>query len=192
MAREVLRSPSANRIDLELENGDVYATAEMKVTATATSCHWFVSGMSVDGLPTMLLDLAVPLSSKNTQAMYQEAEAFAKKFIFPMAEALRTTSGAGESIPPLAVSMRETLFEVHMEHHFSTKRSAGLTLQRQTEALFKMATFLEVVTPVKLIAKFHGVAVGTVESRIQRGRASGAIPKASEVRARKATLRKGH
>lgn len=191
MAREVLRSPRASRIDLELESGDVYATAEMKAAATGISCHWFVSGMSVDGLPTMLLDLAVPLSSTKSDAIYQEAETFAKKFIFPMAEALRTTNGAGESIPPLTVAMRETLFEVHMEHHFSTKRASGLTLQRQTEALFRMATFLEVLTPVKLIAKFQDVAVGTVESRIQRGRASGTIPKASAVRARKAPLKKG-
>ena len=60
--QEVLRSPLAKRLDLELERGLVYATAEMKATATGNFCHWFVSGLAVNGLPTMLLDLAVPLS----------------------------------------------------------------------------------------------------------------------------------
>lgn len=43
------------------------------------------------------------------------------------------------------------------------------------------------LTPNKLIAKFQDVGVGTVEYRIQRGRASGAIPKASVVRAKKSS-----
>jgi hypothetical protein len=109
-----------------------------------------------------------------------------------MAEALRSTPGAGENIPPLGVSERASLFEAHMQHHFSASKTGNLTLQKQTEALFKMATFLEVLTPVKLIAKFQGVGIGTVESRVQRGRSSGAIPKASEVRARKDALKKGN
>jgi hypothetical protein len=189
--QEVLRSPLAKRLDLELERGLVYATAEMKATATGNFCHWFVSGLADNGLPTMLLDLAVPLSSTNPKDMIVEAKAFAETFVFPMAEALLSTPGAGESIPPLGVAERASLFESHMEHHFARGEVSSLTLQKQTESLFKMATFLEVVTPVKLIAQFQQVGVGTVESRIQRGRASGAIPKASEVRAKKEILKKG-
>jgi hypothetical protein len=184
-------SPLAKRLDLALERGEVFATAELKATATGNFCHWVVSGMSVSGLPSMLLDLAVPLAAEDESGMLIEAEEFARKYIFPIAEELRKTSGAGERIPQLGVNKRGMLFEAHMEHHFSALKAGNLTLQRQTEALFMMATFLEVLTPVKLIAKFHRVAVGTVESRIQRGRASGAIPKASEVRARKEILKKG-
>ena len=189
--QEVFRSPRARRLDLEIEHGMIYATAEFKATATGNFCHWFVSGLSENGLPTMLLDVAVPLSALNAKEMAVEAEAFARTYVFPMAEALRSTPGAGESIPPLGVNERALLFEAHMEHHFSIPKTGRLTLQKQTEALFKMATFLEVLTPVKLIAKFQGVGVGTVESRIQRGRSSGAIPKASVVRARKELLKKG-
>jgi ribosomal protein L7Ae-like RNA K-turn-binding protein len=54
-----------------------------------------------------------------------------------------------------------------------------------------MASYLEVIAPLKLIAEFQGVAVSTVETRIKIGRASGAIPKASAVRATKKTLMKG-
>jgi hypothetical protein len=54
-----------------------------------------------------------------------------------------------------------------------------------------MASYLEVVAPLKLIAEFQGVAVSTVETRVKAGRASGAIPKASDVRARKDLLKKG-
>lgn len=189
--QEVLRSPMAKRLDLELEHGMVYATAEMKATATGNFCHWFVSGRTANGLPTMLLDLAVPLSSTNPTDMTLEAKAFAETHVFPMAEALLSTPGAGESIPPLGVAERASLFEAHMEYHFASDKVNSLTLQKQTESLFKMATFLEVLTPVQLIARFQKVGVGTVESRIQRGRASGAIPKASEVRARKELLKKG-
>ena len=185
-------SPRAKRLDLELEVGEVYATAELKETATGNFCHWFVSGISFSGLPTMLLDLAVPLASKTKPDRLNEAEAFARKYILPMAQDLRRTPGAGESIPPLGIGERGSLFESHMEHHFTEQKAGNLTLQRQTEALFKMSTFLEVLTPVKQIARFQEVGVGTVESRIQRGRASGAIPKASVVRARKAILKKGH
>jgi len=183
--QEVLRSPLAKRLDLELERGLVYATAEMKATATGNFCHWFVSGLAVNGLPTMLLDLAVPLSSTNPKDMTLEAKTFAETYVFPMAEALLSTPGAGESIPPLGVAERASLFEAHMAHHFASGKNSGLTLQKQTESLFKM------VTPVKLIAQFQQVGVGTVESRIQRGRASGAIPKASVVRAKKELLKKG-
>lgn len=191
MVAQAQSSPMAKRLDLELVKAEVYAIAEFKETATGNFCHWFVSGMSSNGLPTMLLDLAVPLSSRDPKAMTAEAEAFAETFILPMAEALRSTPGAGENIPPLGVSERAALFEAHMVHHFSSNNAGKLTLQKQTEALFKMATFLEVLTPNKLIAKFQGVGVGTVESRIQRGRASGAIPKASVVRAKKELLKKG-
>ncbi len=189
--QERLRSPMAKRLDLEIVQDGVYATAELKETATGNFCHWFVSGISANGLPAMLVDIAVPLVSTSRPDRLSEADAFAKKYIIPLALGLKLTPGAGESIPPLGVEERGYLFEAHMEHHFSQNRLGKLTLQRQTEALFKMATFLEVLTPVKLIAKFQGVGTGTVESRVQRGRASGAIPKASDVRAKKELLKKG-
>lgn len=189
--QEVLRSPMAKRLDLEIIQDGVYATAELKETATGNFCHWFVSGIAASGLPSMLLDIAIPLASRSRTDRLHEAEAFANQHIIPLALDLKLTPGAGESIPPLGVEERGLLFVAHMEHHFSQRNSGGLTLQRQTEALFKMATFLEVLTPVKLIAKFQGVGTGTVESRVQRGRASGAIPKASVVRAKKESLKKG-
>jgi sulfopyruvate decarboxylase TPP-binding subunit len=83
------------------------------------------------------------------------------------------------------------IFNEHMHQQFAKNRAGDLTLQTQTEALFNMASYLEVVAPLKLIAEFQGVAVSTVETRVKIGRASGKIPKASEVRARKALLKKG-
>lgn len=184
------RSPTAKRIDLALERGAVFATAELKTIATGNFCHWIVSGQSLAGLPTMLLDLAVPLASSNEIEMLKEAQIFGDRFIVPMAQFLSTTPGAGEKVPPLSVETRRWLFEEHMRYHFSPERSGGLTLQRQTEALFNMASFLGVVAPLKSIAAFQDVAVGTVESRVKIGRANGSIPKASEVRARKELLKK--
>lgn len=185
------RSPTAKRIDLALERGAVFATAELKKTATGNFCHWIVSGQSMAGLPTMLLDLAVPLASSTETEMLKEAKIFGDKFIVPMAAFLSSTPGAGEKIPPLSVETRRWLFEEHMRYHFAPERAGGLTLQRQTEALFNMASFLSVVAPLKSIAAFQDVAVGTVESRVKIGRANGSIPKASDVRARKETLKKG-
>ena len=185
------RSPMAKRIDLTLERDSVFATAELKKTATGNFCHWIVSGQSVTGLPTMLLDFAVPLAADNESVMLKEAALFGEKFVIPMAEFLSTTPGAGEKVPPLSVETRRWLFEEHMHYHFVPERAGNLTLQRQTEALFNMASFLAVVAPLKSIAAFQNVAVGTVESRVKKGRASGAIPKASEVRAKNVSLRKG-
>ncbi len=185
------RSPMAKRIDLTLERDSVFATAELKKTATGNFCHWIVSGQSVTGLPTMLLDFAVPLAGDNESVMLKEAALFGEKFVIPMAEFLSTTPGAGEKVPPLSVETRRWLFEEHMHYHFAPERAGNLTLQRQTEALFNMASFLAVVAPLKSIAAFQNVAVGTVESRVKKGRASGAIPKASEVRAKNVSLRKG-
>jgi hypothetical protein len=108
-----------------------------------------------------------------------------------MAQRLSKTPGAGEKLPELNVEMKRSLFEDHMHHHFSPERAGSLTLQRQTEALFRMATFLRVFSPIQTIAKFQNVAPSTVETRVKKGRASGAIPKASEVRARKELLKKG-
>ena len=189
--QEGLRSPMAKRLDLEIVQDGVYATAELKETATGNFCHWFVSGIAASGLPSMLIDIAVPLISASRTDRLREADAFARKHIIPLALDLRVTPGAGESIPSLGVEERAQLFEAHMHHHFLQNNLGKLTLQRQTEALFKMATFLEVLTPVKLIAKFQGVGTGTVESRVQRGRANGNIPKASVVRAKKESLKKG-
>lgn len=52
-----------------------------------------------------------------------------------------------------------------------------------------MATYLEVVAPLKLIAEYQGVAVSTVETLVKIGRSNGAIPEASEVRSRKRGLK---
>jgi hypothetical protein len=185
------RSQLAKQVDLALERESVFATAEFKRTATGVFCHWIVSGKSVAGLPAMLLDMAVPLSGKDEPALLVEAESFADKFIVPMAAYLSSTGGASSHVPSLSVDKRRHLFEGHMAYHFAPHRSGNLTLQKQTEALFNMAAFLQVVAPLKSIADFQNVAVGTVESRVKKGRASGAIPKASEVRARKETLKKG-
>lgn len=185
------RSLIAKQSDLVLERGPVFATAEFKATATGTFCHWIVSGQSASGLPTMLLDLAVPLAAANEPEMLEEAKVLADRFLVPMAAHLSSTPGAGEQVPPLPVEKRRWLFEEHMRYHFAASRSGNLTLQRQTEALFNMASFLHVVAPLKSIAEFQNVAVGTVESRVKKGRATGAIPKASEVRARNETLKKG-
>jgi hypothetical protein len=185
------RSLTGKYIDLVLEDGDTYATAEFKKLAGGSVCHWIVSGRSDDGLPAMLLDLPIPMRSTDEDSMILEATKFATDFLFPMAQRLSKTPGAGEKLPELNVEMKRSLFEEHMHHHFSPERAGSLTLQRQTEALFRMATFLRVFSPIQTIAKFQNVAPSTVETRVKKGRASGAIPKASEVRARKEILKKG-
>lgn len=185
-------SLTAKRIDFSARQGDTFATAEFKRLSSGSVGNWIVSGKSAEGLPAVLLVMSVPMTGRDEKELYAEASLFATKFVIPMAEHLSSVPGAGEPLPRLSVENRRDLFLEHMQQQFSKDRVGGLTLQRQTEALFNMASYLEVVAPLKLIAEFQGVAVSTVETRVKAGRASGAIPKASEVRDRKATLRKGH
>lgn len=184
-------SLTAKRIDFAARQGDTFATAEFKLLSSGSVGHWIVSGKSAEGLPAVLLVMSVPMAGKDEKELYAEASEFATRFVFPMAAHLASAPGAGEPLPRLSVENRSALFEEHMCQQFAKDRVGELTLQRQTEALFNMASYLEVVAPLKLIAEFQGVAVSTVETRVKAGRASGAIPKASEVRARKADLRKG-
>ncbi len=184
-------SLTAKRFDFAERQGETFATAEFKSLNTGFVGHWVVSGVSATGLPSILLAMSVAMKGRDTAELLVEATVFAEKFIFPMAEHLATTPGAGEPSPRLSVENRQALFVEHMHQQFSKDRIGNLTLQRQTEALFKMATYLDVIAPLKLIAEFQGVAVSTVETRVKKGRASGAIPKASEVRATKETLKKG-
>jgi hypothetical protein len=184
-------SLTAKRFDFAERQGETFATAEFKSLNTGFVGHWVVSGVSATGLPSILLVMSVAMKGRDTAELYVEATLFAEKFIFPMATHLATTPGAGEPSPRLSVENRQALFVEHMHQQFSQDRIGNLTLQRQTEALFKMATYLDVIAPLKLIAEFQGVAVSTVETRVKKGRASGAIPKASEVRATKESLKKG-
>jgi hypothetical protein len=184
-------SLTAKRFDFADRQGETFATAEFKSLNTGFVGHWVVSGVSATGLPSILLVMSVAMKGRDTAELYVEATLFAEKFIFPMATHLATTPGAGEPLPRLSVENRQALFVEHMHQQFSKDRIGNLTLQKQTEALFKMATYLDVIAPLKLIAEFQGVAVSTVETRVKKGRASGAIPKASEVRATKETLKKG-
>jgi hypothetical protein len=185
-------SLTAKRLDFEEIQGDTFATAEFKRLSSGFMGHWVVSGKSLVGLPAILLVMSASMAGQDHRELYTEATKFAEKFIFPMAAHLSTTPSVGEPLPRLSVLNREKLFTRHMEEQFSRKGFSELTLQSQTEALFNMASFMEVVAPLKLIAEFQGVAVSTVETRIKVGRASGAIPKASEVRANKESLKKGH
>ena len=184
-------SLTAKRFDFADRQGETFATAEFKNLNTGFVGHWVVSGVSATGLPSILLVMSVAMKGRDNAELYVEATLFAEKFIFPMATHLATTPGAGEPLPRLSVENRQALFVEHMHQQFSKDRIGNLTLQKQTEALFKMATYLDVIAPLKLIAEFQGVAVSTVETRVKKGRASGAIPKASEVRATKETLKKG-
>jgi len=184
-------SLTAKCIDFAERQGDTFATAEFKRLSSGSVGHWIVTGKSAEGLPAVLLVMSVPMTGRDDQHLYAEASQFATKFVFPIAAHLASAPGAGEPLPRLSVENRRALFEEHMHQQFAKDRVGELTLQRQTEALFNMASYLEVVAPLKLIAEFQGVAVSTVETRVKAGRASGAIPKASEVRARKATLKKG-
>ena len=184
-------SLTAKRFDFAERQGETFATAEFKSLNTGFVGHWVVSGVSATGLPSILLAMSVAMKGRDTAELHVEATLFAEKFIFPMATHLATTPGAGEPLPRLSVENRQALFVEHMHQQFSKDRIGNLTLQKQTEALFKMATYLDVIAPLKLIAEFQGVAVSTVETRVKKGRASGAIPKASEVRATKETLKNG-
>jgi hypothetical protein len=184
-------SLTAKRFDFAERQGETFATAEFKSLNTGFVGHWVVSGVSATGLPSILLAMSVAMKGRDTAELHVEATLFAEKFIFPMATHLATTPGAGEPLPRLSVEQREWLFVEHMHQQFAKDRIGNLTLQRQTEALFKMATYLDVTAPLKLIAEFQGVAASTVETRVKKGRASGAIPKASEVRATKETLKNG-
>jgi hypothetical protein len=184
-------SLTAKRFDFTERHGDTFATAEFKRLSAGFVGHWVVSGKSSVGLPSVLLVLNVPMKGKDEASLRMEATTFAELFIFPMAEHLATTPSAGEPLPRLSVENRQAIFLEHMHQQFSKERIGDLNLQRQTEALFNMASYLEVIAPLKLIAVFQGVAVSTVETRIKIGRASGAIPKASAVRATKKTLMKG-
>jgi hypothetical protein len=185
-------SLTAKRFDFAERQGDTFAIAEFKRLSFGFMGHWVVSGKSSVGLPSVLLVLSVPMKGHEKTELYTEASSFAEKFVFPMANHLASTPSAGEPLPRLSVENRQAIFTEHMHQPFSKSRVGGLTLQSQTEALFNMASYLEVVAPLKLIAEFQGVAVSTVETRIKIGRASGAIPKASVVRARKAELEKGN
>lgn len=178
-------------LDLALTHSDIFATVEFKELELSSIGHWVISGLSKLGVPSMLLTLSAPMLGTSEAELIIEATAFAERFLFPMAQELARTPGAGDRILPLSVGNRRMLFEAHMKHHFSQNRAGNLSLQVQTEALFKMATRLEVVAPLKLIAEFQGVAVSTVETRIKIARAAGRIPKASEVRARTNTSKKG-
>ena len=184
-------SPTAKRFDFSMRHGESFATAEFKGLSTGFVGLWVVSGVSATGLPSILLTLSVSMKGLTEAELCVEASDFAEKFIFPIAEHLASTPGAGEPLPRLSVENRQAVFVEHMHQQFSKERVGDLTLQRQTEALFKMATHLDVIAPLKLIAEFQGVAVSTVETRVKKGRGSGSIPKASEVRARKEALKKG-
>jgi len=183
---------TGKRFDFAERHGDTFATAEFKRLSAGFMGHWVVSGKSSAGLPSVLLVMSVPMKSQDEPELYQEASNFADKFVFPMASHLASTPSAGEPLPRLSVENRQALFTEHMHQQFAKDRVGDLTLQRQTEALFNMASYLEAVAPLKLISEFQGVAVSTVETRVKIGRSSGAIPKASVVRARKAILKKGH
>jgi hypothetical protein len=184
-------SLTAKRFDFAERQGDTFATAEFKRLSSGFMGHWVVSGKSSVGLPSVLLVMSVPMKGQDEPGLYAEATNFADKFIFPMAIHLASTPSAGEPLPRLTVENRRMIFNEHMHQQFAKDRVGDLPLQRQTEALFNMATYLEVVAPLKLIAEFQEVAVSTVETRVKVGRANGAIPKASEVRARKDLLKKG-
>ena len=184
-------SLTAKRFDFTERQGETFATAEFKRLSAGFIGHWVVSGKSSAGLPSILLVLNVPMKGRDLGDLRVEATKFAELFIFPMAEHLATTPSAGEPLPRLSVENRQEIFLEHMRQQFSKERIGDLNLQSQTEALFNMASYLEVIAPLKLIAEFQGVAVSTVETRIKIGRASGAIPKASVVRATKKTLMKG-
>lgn len=185
-------SLTAKRFDFAERQGETFATAEFKSLTTGFVGHWVVSGVSATGLPSILLMMSVSMKGRDVRDLYVEANLFAEKFIFPMATHLAATPGAGEPLPRLTVEDRQALFLEHMHQQFSKDRIGNLTLQRQTEALFNMATYLDVIAPLKLIAQYQGVAVSTVETRVKKGRANGTIPKASVVRARKETLKKGN
>jgi hypothetical protein len=184
-------SLTAKRFDFVEQRGDTFATAEFKRISSGFMGHWVVSGKSAVGLPSVLLVLSVSMKGRDQPDLYVEASTFAEKFIFPMAVHLASAPSVGEPLPRLSVENRRMIFNEHMHQQFAKDRVGNLSLQSQTEALFNMASYLEVVAPLKLIADFQGVAVSTVETRIKVGRSSGAIPKASEVRARKELLKKG-
>ena len=184
-------SLTAKRFDFAEHQGDTFATAEFKRLSSGFMGHWVVSGKSAVGLPAVLLVLSVSMKGQDVSELYVEASNFADKFIFPMAIHLASTPSVGEPLPRLSVENRRMIFNEHMHQQFAKDRVGNLSLQSQTEALFNMASYLEVVGPLRLIADFQGVAVSTVETRIKVGRASGAIPKASVVRARKELLKKG-
>lgn len=184
-------SLTAKRFDFTERHGDTFATAEFKRLSAGFTGHWVVSGKSSAGLPSVLLVLNVPMRGRNEADLRKEATELAELFIVPMAEHLATTPSAGEPLPRLSVVNRQEIFLEHMHQQFSKERIGDLNLQSQTEALFNMASCLEVIAPLKLIAEFQGVAVSTVETRIKIGRANGAIPKASVARATKKTLMKG-
>lgn len=184
-------SLTAKRFDFTERQGDTFATAEFKRLSSGFVGHWVVSGKSSVGLPSVLLVMSVSMMGRKESELYVEAVSFADKFIFPMAIHLASTPSAGEPLPRLSVENRRMIFNEHMHQQFAKDRVGDLSLQSQTEALFNMASYLEVVAPLKLIADFQGVAVSTVETRVKIGRANGAIPKASEVRARKELLKKG-
>jgi hypothetical protein len=184
-------SLTAKRFDFAERHGDTFATAEFKRLSSGFVGHWVVSGKSSVGLPSVLLVMSVSMMGRTESELYVEAASFADKFIFPMAIHLASTPSAGEPLPRLSVENRRLIFNEHMHQQFAKDRVGDLSLQSQTEALFNMASYLEVVAPLRLIADFQGVAVSTVETRVKIGRANGAIPKASEVRARKELLKKG-
>lgn len=184
-------SLTAKRFDFAKRQGETFATAEFKRLSLGFMGHWVVSGKSAVGLPSMLLMMSVPMRGQDELQLYEEALKFADQFIFPIADHLASSPGVGEPLPRLSVEHRQALFMEHMRQQFAMERVGDLSLQRQTEALFNMANYLEVIAPLKLIAEFQGVAVSTVETRVKIGRSNGAIPKASVVRARKDALKRG-
>jgi hypothetical protein len=175
----------ASQSDLVMGLGDLFATVEFKRSGSRWATYWLVSGLTEDGLPAVLVSLSVSLNSTTEAELVEEARKLGEAYILPFAAELPRTPGIGDRIAPLTGERRRQMFFEHMKHHFSIERSGSLTLQLQTECLFRMASYLQLSSPVKDIAEFQGVATATVQQRVKYARKKGRLPKVSDPHAKK-------
>ena len=135
MFKEQPSSLTAKRADLLLADGDTFATIDFKSGDGYFVAHWLVSGLDIHGLPAMILELSVPMSSQTHESLVPEALAFGSTFVLPMATHLATTTGVGSKIKPLSVSERAAFFEHHMSYQFSQDRAGNLPGHQKTVCL---------------------------------------------------------
>ncbi len=168
--------------DFQFTDGPMYATVDVKSLRKGAFATWVVTGPNDQGLPSILLMISTALRADTELGLESEVRQLAAKHVFPLASALSATPGVGERVPLMTLERRSQVFLHHMSHHFSSSHLESMTLQLQTECLFRMATYLELTNPLKLIAQFQKVATSTVEKRVSIARAKGRLPKASEGR----------
>jgi hypothetical protein len=178
---QVKQAREKSTFDIEYVGKEIVGICELKMRGGTVSCYWWLSGLTMSGNASLILQLQTSLPAKTQKVALEQAEELLRPLL-RVAKVSLAGSGLKADLLLPELSKRKAFAIAHLRLMDSVgllgKEVDGIYVR--TSRQYQLCESLGVTNVVETISEFEAVPLSTVRKRIQRSREAGILERKRE------------